>query len=229
MSSGIAAGFDKTRSTTDQRPGRRAYDFSMTLVNVRRFSGAGAVALVAAAIVGCAPTDESSGSDDNAASVSAEDCAVDQLPLQTPEQLTIGTDSPAYSPYFKNDDPTNGRGFESAVAYAVADEMGFTDDQVEWVTVPFNSSYKPGAKDFDFDINQISITPKREEAVTFSEGYYTAAQAIITLKDSDYADAASLADFADATLGAQVATTSLEAIEGRVVGIDLLIVVLFLL
>ncbi|MGH3455920.1 MAG: ABC transporter substrate-binding protein, partial [Nocardioidaceae bacterium] len=102
------------------------------------------------------------------------------------------------------------------VAYAVADEMGFTPDQVEWVEVPFNSSYKPGAKDFDFDINQISITAKRAQAVTFSEGYYTASQAIITLKDSDYADATSLDEFADARLGAQVATTSLEAIENEI-------------
>jgi polar amino acid transport system substrate-binding protein len=94
--------------------------------------------------------------------------------------------------------------------------MGFKPDEVKWVTVPFNSSYKPGEKDFDFDINQISITPKREEAVTFSEGYYAAAQAIITLKDSDYADATSLDDFADARLGAQVATTSLEAIDDEI-------------
>jgi polar amino acid transport system substrate-binding protein len=188
----------------------------MTFMNARRFSGAGAAALSVAAFVGCAPTDESSESDDTESSASAQDCAVDQLPLETPGQLTIGTDSPAYEPYFKHDDPTNGKGFESAVAYAVADEMGFTSDQVEWVKVPFNSSYKPGAKDFDFDINQISITAKREEAVTFSEGYYTAAQAIITLKDSEYVDATSLADFADATLGAQVATTSLEAIENEI-------------
>jgi polar amino acid transport system substrate-binding protein len=94
--------------------------------------------------------------------------------------------------------------------------MGFSEDQVEWVIVPFNSSYKPGTKDFDFDINQISITPKRAEAVTFSDGYYTASQALITLKDSEYADATSLADFADATLGAQVATTSLAAIENEI-------------
>jgi polar amino acid transport system substrate-binding protein len=188
----------------------------MTLMNARRFSGAGAAALVAAAFVGCAPTDESSDSDDATEPASAADCAVDKLPLENPGQLTIATDSPAYPPYFIDDNPSNGKGFESAVAYAVAEQMGFSSDQVEWVTVPFNSSYKPGAKDFDFDINQISITPKREEAVTFSEGYYTAAQALITLQDSEYADATSLAEFADARLGAQVATTSLEAIENEI-------------
>jgi polar amino acid transport system substrate-binding protein len=189
----------------------------MTVTIARRLSYTGALTLIAAGIVGCSPTDESTDSSDDATeAVSAEECAVDQLPLQNAGVLTVGTDSPAYEPYFENDDPTNGRGFESAVAYAVAEEMGFTRDQVEWVTVPFNSSYKPGAKDFDFDINQISITPKRAEAVTFSEGYYTAAQALITLQDSEYADATSLDEFADARLGAQVATTSLEAIENEI-------------
>lgn len=129
-----------------------------------------------------------------------------------PGVLTIATDSPAYDPWFSNDDPTNGKGFESAVAYAVAEEMGFTTDQVKWTTVPFNTSYQPGTKNFDFDINQISISAKRGKAVTFSEGYYSASQAIITLKDSAYADATSLADFKDAKLGAQVGTTSLDAI-----------------
>jgi polar amino acid transport system substrate-binding protein len=189
----------------------------MTVTIARRLSYTGALTLIAAGIVGCSPTDESTDSSDDATeAVSAEECAVDQLPLQNAGVLTVGTDSPAYEPYFEDDDPTNGRGFESAVAYAVAEEMGFTRDQVEWVTVPFNSSYKPGAKDFDFDINQISITPKRSEAVTFSEGYYTAAQALITLQDSEYADATSLDEFADARLGAQVATTSLEAIENEI-------------
>ena len=90
----------------------------------------------------------------------------------TPGQLTIGTDSPAYEPWFVDDDPTNGKGYESAVAYAVAEQLGFTPDQVTWVEVPFNTSYKPGDKDFDFDINQISITPARAEVVDFSDGYY---------------------------------------------------------
>jgi polar amino acid transport system substrate-binding protein len=181
----------------------------------RRAAGLGLI-LLAIGVAACAPTDESTQSDNSQSSASAQDCAVDQLPLKTAGQLTIGTDSPAYPPYFEKNDPSNGKGFESAVAYAVAEEMGFTRDQVKWVTVPFNSSYKPGAKDFDFDINQISITAKREEAVTFSDGYYTASQAIITLKDSDYADATTLADFANARLGAQIGTTSLDAIDNDI-------------
>ena len=80
-----------------------------------------------------------------------------------PGTLTVGTDKPAFPPYFVDDDPTNGKGFESAVAYAVADELGFAKDEVKWTVVPFNSSYAPGPKDFDFDINQISITPAARE------------------------------------------------------------------
>ena len=139
-------------------------------------------------------------------------CAVDQLPLLAPGTLTIGTDSPAYEPWFVDDDPTNGQGYESAVAYAVAEQLGFTQDQVTWVTVPFNTSYKPGAKDFDFDINQISITPKRAEVVDFSDGYYAAAQAVIALKGSPVSEVTSIADLADYNLGAQTGTTSLTAI-----------------
>ena len=160
------------------------------------------VALVALASSACAPEDDSDdGADDSGTPTTdgangAADCAVESLPLFEPGQLTIGTDDPAYPPWFVGDDPTNGKGYESAVAYAVADELGFTDRQVEWVTVPFNSSYQPGPKDFDFDINQISITPKRAEQVTFSRGYYSAAQAVITMKDSPYADATSFADLA---------------------------------
>ena len=123
--------------------------------------------------------------------------------------LTVGTDKPAYPPYFEDDDPSNGKGFESALAYAIADKLGL--DQVEWKVVPFNASFAPGPKDFDFDINQISISPKRAERVDFSDPYYTAPQAVIALKSSDAANATSLADLKDAKLGVQIGTTSLDA------------------
>ncbi len=126
--------------------------------------------------------------------------------------LTIGTDSPAYDPWFSKNDPTNGDGFESAVAYAVGEQLGFAEDQVNWVTVPFNTSYKPGAKDFDFDINQISITPARAEVVDFSDSYYSAAQAVVGLEDSPAAAATSVDDLKGLKLGAQTGTTSLTAI-----------------
>jgi polar amino acid transport system substrate-binding protein len=130
--------------------------------------------------------------------------------------LTVGTDKPAFPPYFEDNDPTNGEGFESAVAYAIADELGYTADDVEWTVVPFNTSYAPGPKDFDFDVNQISISPKRAEAVDFSTPYYEADQAVVALKDSDAAAATSLADLADAAMGVQIGTTSLEAVEAQI-------------
>jgi polar amino acid transport system substrate-binding protein len=169
------------------------------------------------AVAACAPedADDTTGADPadtSTASASADECTTDTLPLRQPGQLTIGTDSPAYEPWFVDNDPTNGKGFESAVAYAVAEELGFTADQVEWVTVPFNKSYAPGPKNFDFDINQISINAKRAEAVDFSDGYYQAAQAVIALEGTAGAEATSLADLRGLRLGAQTGTTSLTAI-----------------
>jgi polar amino acid transport system substrate-binding protein len=153
---------------------------------------------------------ETSGDPTDAAADDA--CATDQLPLLTDGTLTIGTDSPAFEPWFVDNDPTNGEGFESAVAYAVADQLGFSEDQVTWVTVPFNTSYRPGQKNFDFDINQISITPERAEVVDFSDGYYAAAQAVVALEGTPGAEATSLADLQGLRLGAQTGTTSLTAI-----------------
>jgi polar amino acid transport system substrate-binding protein len=166
------------------------------------------------AAVACAPADEPSSSGDASgdASGSSASCAVGDLPLKKAGTLTIGTDSPAFDPWFSKNDPTNGKGFESAVAYAVADELGFAKDQVTWIKVPFNSSYAPGAKKFDFDINQISITPARAKVVDFSDGYYSAAQAVIALKGTKAASVSSLDELKDLKLGAQTGTTSLTAI-----------------
>jgi polar amino acid transport system substrate-binding protein len=169
--------------------------------------------------VACSPTDDTSDSPETTGSSTPPTSDVDACASPHTVKagtLTIATDDPAFDPWFSNDDPANGKGFESAVAYAVAAKMGFAKDSVTWTKEPFNASYQPGAKDFDFDINEISITAKRAEAVTFSDGYYSAAQSIITLKDSPYANATSLADFADATLGAQIGTTSLDAITNTI-------------
>lgn len=141
-----------------------------------------------------------------------DECSRENLTLLTPGTLTIGTDSPAYPPYFVDDDPTNGQGFESAVAYAVAEQLGFAPTDVTWTVVPFNSSYAPGDKAFDFDINQISITPKRQKVVDFSDGYYTVNQAVVALKDSPVAAATTVGELQAAKLGAQVGTTSLDYI-----------------
>ncbi|ROR92842.1 ABC transporter substrate-binding protein [Nocardioides aurantiacus] len=157
-----------------------------------------------------ATDDGSGGSGGSTEGASAEDCAAD-LDLTTQGKLTVATDSPAYDPWFSEDDPTNGKGFESAVAYAVADRLGYDKSQVEWVTVPFNNSYAPGPKKFDFDINQISITPERERVVDFSAGYYTASQAVVALERSKI-EPGSIEDLTSLKLGAQTGTTSLTAL-----------------
>ena len=127
--------------------------------------------------------------------------------------LTVGTDDPAYGPWFDNNTPSNGKGYEAAVAYAVAQELGYSNDKVEWVKVPFNKVIQPGCKTFDFDINQVSITDERKKAVDFSSGYYDVAQTVITVKGSKIANAKSIADLKSAKLGAQVGTTSYDTIK----------------
>ena len=179
-----------------------------------------AAALAAALLVlaGCGSSDSgssssSSASSSTAASANAADkCTKDQLHTQSPGTLTVATDKPAFPPYFEDNDPTNGRGFESAVAYAIARKLGYAKSAVKWTTEPFNSSYAPGPKKFDFDVNQISITPARAKRVDFSTPYFTAPQALVALKSSDAAKATSLADLADTKLGVQIGTTSLDAV-----------------
>jgi polar amino acid transport system substrate-binding protein len=137
------------------------------------------------------------------------------MPLKHSGQLSVATDSPAYPPWFVAKspwDPSNGKGYESAVAYAVAKELGFTKDQVVWSKERFNSSYKPGPKDFDFYLAQVSITPAREKSVDFSDPYYKAAQGVIGRTGTPIASATSIADLRRYKLGAQTGTTSLTAI-----------------
>ena len=180
------------------------------------------IAVVALTVVAC-------GGDDDSASTSAEGttateaatvdfgaCTPDQLETKTAGKLTIATDDPAFPPYFEDDEPTNGEGFESATAYAIADQLGYSEADVEWTVEAFNSSFAPGPKDFDFDVNEISITPKRAEQVDFSTPYYEAEQAVVALKDSAAASATSLADLADANIGVQIGTTSLDAVNASI-------------
>jgi polar amino acid transport system substrate-binding protein len=169
-----------------------------------------ALVLVLVLLAGCG------GSKDGSTATTASACTPDKLPTQTKGTLTVATDKPAYPPYFEDDDPSNGEGFESAVAYAIAKQLGYAPAQVEWTVEPFNSSYAPGPKNFDFDVNEISITPPREKEVDFSSPYYTANQAVVALKDSAAADAKSLADLKDTKIGVQIGTTSLAAVEEQI-------------
>jgi len=169
------------------------------------------------ALAACGSDDSSSSSSSTATPAAAANaCAKDQLAVKTPGTLTVGTDKPAFPPYFEDNKPENGKGFESAVAYAIAAKLGFSKDQVKWTIVPFNSSYAPGPKSFDFDVNQISITPPRAKRVDFSTPYYTAPQAVVALKKSPAAKATTLAALADAKLGVQVGTTSLDAVTNTI-------------
>jgi polar amino acid transport system substrate-binding protein len=165
-----------------------------------------------ALLIGCSSDDSNDSSDGSATTADLSDCTPDQLETLKSGTLTVATDSPAFPPYFEDDDPTNGQGFESAVAYAVADQLGFEQSAVEWTVVPFNASYAPGKKDFDFDVNEISITPQREQQVDFSSPYYEAKQAVVALKDSEAASATSLDDIKGANIGVQIGTTSLDAV-----------------
>ena len=178
-----------------------------------------AVLLLGAAIaVGACGEDEEEPAGGAAAESTPAGSSCDKADLETVQDgvLTVGTDKPAFPPYFVDDDPTNGKGFESAVAYAIARELGFEAGEVEWTVVPFNASYRPGPKDFDFDVNQISITPARAKRVDFSEPYYTAPQAVIAAKGSPAAGASSLADLQDVTIGVQIGTTSLDAVSASI-------------
>lgn len=167
---------------------------------IKKITGAAAAAvLVLFTLTGCS---SSTATPDNAGT----DCS--NLPTLTAGKLTIGTDNPAYEPWFSDNDPTNGKGYESAVAYAVAEQLGYSKENVVWVTAPFSSVITPGEKAFDFDINQVSITDERKQAVDFSSGYYDVKQALITVKGSPIEGATTLADLKDAKLGAQIGTTS---------------------
>jgi polar amino acid transport system substrate-binding protein len=174
--------------------------------------------------VGSASPDATPGEPTTAPVATPDACAAADLPLLAAGTLTIGTDNPAYPPYFatnddgsktapwKLGDPTNGMGFESAFAYALAERLGFTADQVAWTYVPFTNSFKPGAKEFDVDINQISYRPRRAEAVDMSDGYYFLNQAIVSVEGNPITGVTSIADLAGYRLGAQVGTTSFETI-----------------
>lgn len=152
----------------------------------------------------------------SATSNPAGSCAKDVLPLKKPGTLSLATDNPAYEPWFADNTPKNGRGYESAVAYAVADRLGFAKDEVAWSFVGFNQAIAPGEKAFDAAINQFSISDERRKAVDFSTPYYVATQAVVTQEGSPIAGATSIAQLKNASLGAQVGTTSHRAITEQI-------------
>ena len=173
------------------------------------------------AAAGCGGSSNKSA---NGTTTSGSSCSKGGLNLVHTGQLTIGTDNPAYPPWFggkqkapwKVSDPKSGQGFESAVAYAVAGKLGFAKSEVKWVVVPFNTSYAPGPKKFDFDINEISYTPARAKVVDFSNSYYDVNQAIVVKKGTKIATAKSVADLKPYKLGVQIGTTSYQYIKDHI-------------
>jgi polar amino acid transport system substrate-binding protein len=168
--------------------------------------------LVFALLAGCGSDDEDSSSDTTEATASGE-ASCDPLPLKEDGVLTVATGEPAFEPWVVDDDPTNQEGFEAALVYAVAGELGIADEDVTWVRTGFDEAVAPGEKDYDFNVQQYSITDERDEVVDFSDGYYTVQQAIVAAEDNAIADATSVSELADARLGAAIGTTSLDYIE----------------
>jgi polar amino acid transport system substrate-binding protein len=180
--------------------------------------------LLAMPTVGCGGDDDEGAAGDTTTEAMAS-CEKDSLALVTPGQLTIGTDNPAFPPWFEGTkqfdpwDPTTTptkKGYEQEIAYGIARELGFTDDEVKWTVVPFLQAFRPGEKKFDFDINQISYKPERANAVDFSDSYYDVEQAIVGLESNPIANAKSISALKEHKLGAVVGTTSLEAINERI-------------
>ena len=156
----------------------------------------------------------SGGSASPAASASAAACSKASISkmLYAPGVLTVGTDQPAYPPWFVSNNPANGKGYESAVAYAIAKRLDFAKPDVKWIAVPFNLTFRPGPKNFDFAMQQISYSKKRAEAVDFSDSYYDVNQALVALKDKPLANVTSIAELKDEELGLVVGTTSYQYI-----------------
>jgi polar amino acid transport system substrate-binding protein len=173
---------------------------------VRRLLAAVALVVVASA---CAP--------EPVAPPAADDsCEPGALPTLADGTLTLGTDQPVYPPWYLDDDPASGRGFESAVAYAIADELGYPRERVTWTRVPFNASIQPGPKSYDLNLTEFSITEERASAVDFSAPYYDVKQAVVAMSTSPVAGATTIAALKDTKLGAQVGTTSYDAIVDQI-------------
>jgi polar amino acid transport system substrate-binding protein len=177
---------------------------------------------VCTGLVGCSSSTSSSASPaastSSSTSASAASCTLGDVlnEVYAKGVLTVATDQPAYPPWFENNNPSNGQGYESAVAYAIAAQLGFKPSQVKWAYEPFNDSYAPGPKKFDFDINEISYTATRAQVVTFSDSYYDVQQALVALKSSPIVTKHTPAELKTYVYGDQIGTTSLSFINSDI-------------
>jgi polar amino acid transport system substrate-binding protein len=159
------------------------------------------------------PADDAAGDEAEEEAVGIEGCAIEDLNLLEAGQLTVGTGDPVFPPWMLNDDPAGGEGFENGIVYALAEELGFAAEDVVWVGQTFEETIAPGAKPYDFAIQQISVTAERDEVVDFSMVYYQPDKALLALPDSPVVGATSLAELVDAEWGATLGTTDLDYIE----------------
>jgi polar amino acid transport system substrate-binding protein len=169
--------------------------------------------------------DDNGGSAEGTTTEAAASCDKDSLQTVNAGELTIGTDNPAFPPWFEGKkafdpwDPTTPptkKGYEAETAYAIAHELGFTDDEVKWTVVPFEQSFRPGQKSFDFDINQVSYLPARAKNVDISDSYYDVEQALVAFESNPISNAKTVADLKKYKLGAQIGTTSLNTINDTI-------------
>jgi polar amino acid transport system substrate-binding protein len=161
--------------------------------------------LAAAALTACAPIADRSAPD------RSEKCRKDALATLYPGIFTFGADQPVYPPWYIGDNPSNGEGFEAALAYAVADRLGYVRDEVRWVRVPFNAALAPGPKTFDANLSEFSITEQRKAAVDFSSPYFEVTQAVVTVKSSPAVGVRKVDELKPLKLGVQAGTTSYTA------------------
>jgi polar amino acid transport system substrate-binding protein len=173
--------------------------------------GSATVLLVAATLSACGDDSGSKASTDG--SSVATGCATADLALKTAGKLKVATGEPAFLPWVEDDKPESGKGFESAVVYAIANQLGIAEADVSWARTGFDEAVAPGAKDYDFNVQQYSITEERKQVVDFSTGYYQVEQALVGRKDNAVASATSLADLKNAKLGAAIGSTSLDYID----------------
>jgi polar amino acid transport system substrate-binding protein len=188
-------------------------------MTMRRILMAAAVAALGTGLAACGSSGSgSTATSGGSASAAATSCtyAGVQKELYTKGVLTVATDKPAYPPWFEDNNPANGKGYESAVAYAVAKQLGFKNSQVKWAYEPFNDSYAPGPKKFDFDINEISVSAARAQAVTFSNSYYDVQQALVALQGTPIVTKHTPAELKSYIFGDQVGTTSLAFINSAI-------------
>jgi polar amino acid transport system substrate-binding protein len=183
--------------------------------------GLAALATTSVAVAGCGSSSSGAGtptapSAGGQVSSKIPGCSPSTMQTRTSGALTFGADKPVFEPWYFNNDPTNGKGFEDAVSYAIAKELGFVDSQVKWTRITFNQAITPAPKDFDLDLDEFSITAARQKAVDFSAPYYNVVQAVVALKGSKAAAVTTLSGLQTLHLGAQIGTTSATAISDQI-------------